>query len=354
MLNMKSSWMNAPFCRAVSALMAFLSGILSGIRTTSAEESDTGPRVVEEVIDTVDATTAVADSDMKNLPVFLVRTLTAGLIILIGVLTVSLGKRIIHKLTSGQKKNTDQIRKTETARSTMISLLRYLVYMIALAAILTVFEINVRSILAMASIGGIVAGFAMQTLIKDILYGTLILAEGSIGVGDFIRINELDGVIDSVSLRTTVIRNYSGNVYTIPNGEIRTIANMSVGLKRAMVDLRCPYEERRSRLLDIISDEMETAVREIDGICGQADIMNICAFEPDAMMIRIAVECHVKDQWRIEREIRARMKDRFDSEGIVMPHYSGRDFRYMSKKDERALSRKGRNAYGKDHADLTR
>ena len=136
--------------------------------------------------------------------------------------------------------------------------------------------------------------------------------------------------IDSVSLRTTVIRNYNGNVYTIPNGEIRTIANMSIVLKRAIVDIRCPYEVSRSRLLDIISDEMETAVLEIDGITGKADIMNICAFEPDAMIIRIAVECHVKDHWRIEREIRARIKDRFDAEGIIMPHYSGHDFRYIS------------------------
>ncbi len=71
-------------------------------------------------------------------------------------------------------------------------------------------------------------------------------------------------------------------------------------------------------------------IRQIDGITGKADIMNICAFEPDAMIIRIAVECHVKDHWRIEREIRARIKDRFDAEGIIMPHYSGHDFRYIS------------------------
>ena len=74
----------------------------------------------------------------------------------------------------------------------------------------------------------------------------------------------------------------------------------------------------------------ETAVREIDGISGLAEIMNICAFEPDAMIIRVAVECDVKDHWRIEREIRARIKDRFDAEGIIMPHYSNRDFRYIS------------------------
>ncbi len=329
-MHLKKSFMNPPFRCAVSALMASVPGGIIAIRTALAEESDAGTKVVEEVIDTVDATTAVADTVIKNLPVFLVRVLTAGLILLIGILAISLGKRIIHRLASRSTRKTNKIRKTETMRSILISLLRYLVSVIVVVSILTVFGVNVKSILAMASIGGIIVGFAMQTIIKDILYGTLILAEGSIGVGDFVRINDMDGVIDSVSLRTTVIRNFNGNVYTIPNGEIRTIANMSINLKRAIVDIRCPYEENRNRLLEIISNEMETAVREIEGISGNADIMNICAFEPDAMIIRIAVECHVKDHWRIEREIRARIKDRFDAEGIIMPHWSGCDFRNIS------------------------
>ncbi len=329
-LNLKKTFMNLPFRCAVSARMASVFGVLFEIRTAFAEESDAGTQVIEEVIDTVDATAVVASTFIKSLPVLFVRVLTAGLIILIGVLTISLGKRIIHKLASRREKSSNKIRKAETMRSILISLLQYLVFLIMLVAILTVFEVNVKSILAMASIGGIIVGFAMQTLIKDIIYGTLILAEGSIGVGDFVRINDMDEFIDSVSLRTTVIRNYNGNVYTIPNGEIRTIANMSIVPKRAIVDIRCPYEESRSRLLDIISDEMEIAAQEIDGIKGKADIMNICAFEPDAMIIRIAVECDVKDHWRIEREIRARIKDRFDAEMIIIPHYSGHAFRYIS------------------------
>ncbi len=332
-MSLKKSFMNLPFRYAVSAFMAFVSGMLFAIRTALAEESDAGTKVVEEVIDTVDATTIVADTVIKNLPVILVRILTAGLIILVGVLVINLGKRIIHKLTSRTNKKTNKIRKAETMRSVLISLLRYLVAVMVVVSVLTVFGVNVKSILAMASIGGIIVGFAMQTVIKDVIYGILILAEGSIGVGDFVRINDMDGFIDSVSLRTTVIRNFNGNVYTIPNGEIRTIANMSIVLKRAIVDIRCPYEENRNRLLDIISDEMETAVHEIDGISGKADIQNICAFEPDAMIFRIAVECHVKDHWRIEREIRARIKDRFDAEKIIMPHWSGHDFRYISKND---------------------
>ena len=89
-LNLKKSFMNLRFRCAVSALMASVFGVLFEIRTAFAEESNAGTQVVEEVIDTVDATTAVASTFIKSFPVLFVRVLTAGLIILIGILTISL------------------------------------------------------------------------------------------------------------------------------------------------------------------------------------------------------------------------------------------------------------------------
>lgn len=49
--------------------------------------------------------------------------------------------------------------------------------------------------------------------------------------------------------------------------------------------------------------------------------MSILSFETDAVVVRIAVQCPVGEHWRIERDLRTRVKARFDKEGIVMPHY---------------------------------
>ena len=96
---------------------------------------------------------------------------------------------------------------------------------------------------------------------------------------------------------------------------------MSRDYKRAIVDIRCPYEENQERLVAIITEEMEKAGQEIEGLTAAPDVMSILSFDTDAVLVRVAAQCPVGEHWRIERDIRTRIKARFDKEGIVMPHY---------------------------------
>jgi len=140
-------------------------------------------------------------------------------------------------------------------------------------------------------------------------------------VGDIVDINGLQGEVETIAIRTTSIRNYNGNIYTIPNGDIRSFTNMSRDFKRAIVDIRCPYEADQARIVKILEEEMEIAGGEIDGLTSIPEVMSILSFDADAVVVRIAVQCPVGEHWRIERDLRTRVKARFDREGIVMPHY---------------------------------
>ena len=157
---------------------------------------------------------------------------------------------------------------------------------------------------------------------KDILSGLFIWAEHSVAVGDLVSVNGLDGTVETITIRTTSIRNYNGNVFIIPNGEIRTITNMSRGFKRAIVNVPCPYEENQERIVAMVKEEMEIAAQEVDGIATVPDVMSIVAFDKNSVRLQVAVVCPIGEHWRIEREIRTRIKARFDREGIMMPHYS--------------------------------
>ena len=68
-------------------------------------------------------------------------------------------------------------------------------------------------------------------------------------------------------------------------------------------------------------EEMEKAYGEVDGLMEKPEVMSILSFETDCVMVRIAAQCPVGENWRIERDLRSRVKARFDAEGIVMPHY---------------------------------
>ena len=282
-----------------------------------------GEQVALDLKDTVSSAAESAEDFLGHLPQIVSRLLIAGAVLIIGLLLLKLGKIIIAKLAKRRSKSSRvNPQRSETFRSIITSVFSYIMFFILATVILRLFGVDVTSLLAAAGVVGIALAFGDQTLVKDLLSGLFIWGEGSIAVGDLVSINGLDGTVEAITIRTTSIRNYNGNVYCIPNGDIRTIANMSRGFKRAIVNVPCPYEENQERLVAMVKEEMETAAKEVDGINAVPDVMSIVAFDKNSVRLQVAVVCPIGEHWRIEREIRTRIKARFDKEGIVMPHYS--------------------------------
>ena len=260
---------------------------------------------------------------LDNLPYIVVRLLLAIGVLAVGLAILKLGKIIIRKLVRRRdRKKPDTLHKADTRRSILSSIFNYIMFFVMATIILRLFGVDVTSILAAAGVVGVAVAFGAQTLVKDIISGLFIWGEGSIAVGDVVTINDLSGTVESISIRTTSIRSHNGNLCIIPNGDIRTLTNMSRSFKRAIVNVPCPYEENQERLVAMIKEEMEIAATEIEGIKTVPDVMSIVSFDTHAVMLQIAVPCPVGEHWRIERDIRTRVKARFDREGIVMPHYS--------------------------------
>ena len=278
--------------------------------------------VVDQVGDMIETAGDKAGSLLTVLPVFTTRLLMAALAIFVGVILIRVGRRMIASIVKmrGQK-GMQSVAQVNTIKSLVTSIFNYIMYFIIVTVALSIFGVNVSSLLAVAGVSGIAIGFGAQTLIKDIISGMFIWMEGSISVGDIVNINGLAGTVESIAIRTTVVRDYNGNLYVIPNGDIRTLTNMSRGYKRAIVDVRCPYEADQARIVAILEEEMGKAAQEVAGLLAKPDVMSILSFEPDAVMVRVAAQCPVGENWRIERELRTRIKARFDAEGIMMPHY---------------------------------
>lgn len=277
---------------------------------------------VEEVGDLLEHAGNRAGSLITSLPMLTTRLLMAALVIFLGIVFIRIGRRMIASIVRmrGQK-SMHTAQQINTLKSLASSVFNYIMYFIIVTVVLSILGINVTSILAVAGVGGIAISFGAQTLVKDIISGMFIWMEGSLTVGDVVSINGLSGVVESIAIRTTVVRDYNGNIYVIPNGDIRTITNMSRDFKRAIVDIRCPYEASMDKVVKILREEMEIAGNEIDGLTSVPEVMSILSFETDAVVVRIAVQCPVGENWRIERDLRMRVKARFDREGIEMPHY---------------------------------
>ena len=282
-----------------------------------------GTQVAADLKDTVSSAAETAGDLLGRMPVMISRLLIAAAVLIVGLIILKIGKLIIAGIAHRMGRKTPfPARRAETFRSIITSVFSYIIFFAIVMVALHFFDVDVSSMLAAAGVVGIALAFGAQTLVKDLLSGLFIWGEHSIEVGDLVSINGMDGTVESITIRTTSIRNYNGNVYVIPNGDIRSVTNMSRGFKRAVVNIPCPYEEDQERLVAMVKEEMEAATQEVDGIDTMPDVMSIVAFDKNSVRLQVAVVCPVGEHWRIEREIRTRIKARFDREGIVMPHYS--------------------------------
>ena len=300
-----------------------MNGSLGVLLAKATPVPDINTQVVNELKDAVGTAREKTGDIIQTLPAFLTRLAIALVILVAGILLMKLIRWLIGLVIRRRgRASSEAVRRADTTRSVVSSVIGYLWYFLIAGVVLGVFGLDITQILTAAGVVGVAVAFGAQTLVKDILSGLFIWVERSITVGDVVNINDLSGTVESISIRTTTIRNFNGNVFIIPNGDIRSIINMSRGFKRAVVSVPCPYEENQERIVAMIREEMEIAAKEIQGIDTVPDVMSIVSFEPNACTLQIAVPCPVGEHWRIERDIRSRVKARFDREGIVIPHYT--------------------------------
>ena len=297
--------------------------LIADSEVTATPVPGVGAQVASDLKDVVSSAAESAGNMLDHVPQTVSHLLMAGGVLVIGLLLLKLGRLIIARIAANRvKKNPGAAQRSETFKSIVSSVFSYIMFFILATIVLRIFGVDVTSILAAAGVVGIALAFGAQTLVKDLLSGLFIWGEGSIVVGDLVSINGLDGTVETITIRTTSIRNYNGNIYCITNGDIRTITNMSRGFKRAIVNVPCPYEENQERLVNMVKEEMEIAAKEVEGMKTVPDVMSIVAFDKNSVRLQVAVVCPVGEHWRIERDLRSRIKARFDREGIVMPHYA--------------------------------
>ena len=133
------------------------------------------------------------------------------LIIIIAIkIVISLTNKLIDKALRNKKGNNIFIsnRRANTIGEVLKKIVKYVLYFIGIMMILEMFNVNTTSILATAGIGGLAIGFGAQSLVKDIITGFFILFEDQYAVGDYVKIESLEGTVEELGLRVTKLRDF--------------------------------------------------------------------------------------------------------------------------------------------------
>jgi small-conductance mechanosensitive channel len=267
----------------------------------------------------------------KNITSWLTTSGIKVLGILIALIILSQTSRSIVKWLERfvPEKDTLQAAEAKKRAQTLGNILRHafliVISFIALMMILGELGIQLGPLLATAGIGAVAVGFGAQSLVKDVISGFFIILENQYRIGDVIEVAGVSGLVESVNLRKTVLRDLEGKVHTVPNGEIKVVSNLSKEWSRVVLDIGISYREEIDPVIDLltqIAKEVEAEEPCKSAILEPAQILGVERFGESQLVIRMIVRTVPLKQWEVGRELRRRIKNRFDEKGIQisLPH----------------------------------
>jgi small conductance mechanosensitive channel len=210
--------------------------------------------------------------------------------------------------------------RAETLAGVAISMVRIVVWSVAMLLILDEFGLNLGPLLAGASIVGVAIGFGAQSLVKDFFSGFFILVEDQYAVGDLITIADQSGTVEEINLRVTRIRATDGTVWFVPNGEIRKVGNATKEWGRAIVDVIVPRKSDLATATAVIGEEVAAVAADpawADSVLEPPEILGVNAMGVDNVTVRVSTKTTPAQRLPLAREMRSRISLRLQQAGVV-------------------------------------
>lgn len=213
-------------------------------------------------------------------------------------------------------------RRVETISGILRHVGSLALYTTAGLMILRDFGVEIGPLLAGLGIVGVAVGFGSQYLVKDMVTGFFALLEDQFRVGDVVKINEFQGVVEKMFLRTTHVRSVGGELHIIPNGEIRVVTNFTRNWARSILDLSVSYAADLDKVFDALREVDRRARQDkvaAPALLEPAEILGVTSLGDSAITVRLIVKVDPPRQWEIERLLRKLAKEVCDERGIEIP-----------------------------------
>lgn len=247
------------------------------------------------------------------------------MIIVIAWLAIGVLQRVVRTVRIRIASRLDGIdgpRRAETLGRVVRYLIAIIVSAMAVMLVLDEVGVSLAPILGAAGVVGLAIGFGAQSLVKDYFSGFFILLEDQIRAGDIVRIADLAGEVEDITLRHVRLRDYEGHVHYVPNGLITTVTNMSRGFAQAVVDVGVAYRENVDEVMQVMASvgaAMRSEAAFATKILDDLDIAGVERLDDSAVVLRCRFKVAPAEQWYVRREYLRRLKAALDKQGIEIP-----------------------------------
>src|SRR5580692_345080 len=245
-----------------------------------------------------------------------------GVFIIAFILTRLL-KAVSRRLTRFSKSqglpSTMRAQQLRTLSSVIYSIGLFIIVFVAALQVLPLLGINMGPLLASAGIAGVAVGFGAQTLVHDFINGFFILVENQYDIGDIIKIAGVQGSVEFMTLRRTVLRDADGTVHNVPSSQITVVSNLTRDWTQLALHISVAYKTDSDLVIKSLQEvgaEFAADPAFADKIVAQPEVPGIEKVTGDEVDYLMLVKTRPGQQDSVRRELRRRIKSCFEKNKI--------------------------------------
>lgn len=251
------------------------------------------------------------------------------LIVFLAWLLKVVAKRSIQRIVKAAV-HSDKLQMEDAEIKRMNTLVRIfswtintIIMVIAGMMVMQEFGVKIAPILASAGIVGVAIGFGGQYLVRDVITGFFIIFENQYRIGDVVTIEGLSGQVEDISLRVTTLRDQNGAVHYIPHGEIKKVSNSGKQFARINFNVSVSYQTNidfAKEVINKVGKEMAADPQWKSDINSAPQFLRVESLDDSAISLKIIGETKPLRQWDVAGELKKRIKEAFELEGIEIPY----------------------------------
>ncbi len=251
------------------------------------------------------------------------------LLIVCGIFTLHMivrhsSRQIARYVARNSSRGSDEDR--ENRANTLVGVFRYvagiLIFGGGVVMLLDEAGVPVVPLMGGAAVIGLAVAFGAQNLIKDYFSGFMMLTEDQYGVNDVVRIGNVSGLVEKITLRVTVLRDLEGALHFVPHGTVSTVSNLTHGWSRALFDIPVPHDADLNRVMGelvAIGKGLRTDPLFAMKLLEDPEMLGVEVLDSTAVVIRFLMKTRPLQQWAVKREMLRRIKSRLEEMGIALP-----------------------------------
>jgi small conductance mechanosensitive channel len=255
-------------------------------------------------------------------------TLVIVLVAVAGWFVVSwIGHRFVQRVrrqadVDGSIAANERARRIGTVWTMLRNIFTAVLTVSVILVLLTIWGIPTTPLIAIGSALGVAVGFGAQGFVRDVIAGLLIIGEGQYAIGDRVQIAGVTGVVETIKLRTTILREIDGNVHHVPNGLVLVATNLTRDYGQVIIDMAISNETDLARAAALLEDEARLFAEDPDWgpvVLAAPEMLGVEELGSSSVKLRLALKVEPNSKWDVRRELLRRIKVRFDDEGVAPP-----------------------------------